>query len=345
MRPQHSDDPPDMDRQSTRTALALRLSVCAVIVLFVGFAVRLAFRPVERPLHLAINPWPGFEFAPLAEAKGFFRDEGVEVHLVEMASLSDSRRAFELGQVDGFFCTPVEWIVAEDHADRRATAVLVTDASEGADVILVRDPTLTLDGLAGKRVAIERGSLHVLVLAEALRTVGRTIDEVELVHLPAVDAPDAFRAGEVDAIVTYPPFSIDLRLNGEAHAVFSTREIPGRVIDLLVIEESVARKRSDDISRVRRAFFRAQRYAAEHPADALPIMANRFRLSVEAFAEALHDGIHLVTEEEQTQYLGAGGRLSDIMRMTREVLVAAGEIRSDGDAVTDATDREGGPSQ
>jgi NitT/TauT family transport system substrate-binding protein len=223
--------------------------------------------------------------------------------------------------------------------------VLVTDASEGADVILVRDPTLTLDGLAGKRVAIERGSLHVLVLAEALRTVGRTIDEVELVHLPAVDAPDAFRAGEVDAIVTYPPFSIDLRLNGEAHAVFSTREIPGRVIDLLVIEESVARKRSDDISRVRRAFFRAQRYAAEHPADALPIMANRFRLSVEAFAEALHDGIHLVTEEEQTQYLGAGGRLSDIMRMTREVLVAAGEIRSDGDAVTDATDREGGPSQ
>ena len=40
------------------------------------------------PLRVAINPWPGYEFAMLAASQGYFEDEGVEVRLVELSSLA-----------------------------------------------------------------------------------------------------------------------------------------------------------------------------------------------------------------------------------------------------------------
>ncbi len=341
-----------MDRQSTRTALALRLGAAALLVGLFASVLWAAFRPMNRPLHLAINPWPGYEFAPLAEAMGFFADEGVEVHLVEMASLSDSRRAFELGQVDGFFGTPVEWLVAEQHSDRRGTAVLVTDASEGADVILARAPIGSVADLRGKRVGLERGSLHVLILAEALGALGLDLGDVEIVHIPALDATRAFRAGEVDAVVSYPPFSLEVLAGGDAETIFSTSEIPGRVIDLLVFESAIVEARREDIARIRSAYFRAQRFAADHPDRALPIMAARHRLSVEEFTDAL-EGIRLLGEAEQDAYLGTpwggkglrGGTLERIMTATRAALVETGELSGPALVGADSGDsRKGRPA-
>ncbi len=54
----------------------------------------------ERVLRVGVNPAPGYELIFLAEEKGFFREEGVEVRLVEFTCLADCRRAFERGQVD-----------------------------------------------------------------------------------------------------------------------------------------------------------------------------------------------------------------------------------------------------
>jgi NitT/TauT family transport system substrate-binding protein len=319
----------------------VRLGGAVVALLTLGYVIWAASHRPERPLHIAINPWPGFEFAPLAQTKGFFQEEGVEVHLVEMASLSDSRRAFELGQVDGFFGTPVEWIVAEAHSTRRGAAVLVADASEGADVILARRSISTIADLQGKRVGLERGSLHVLVLAEAMRSIGGSIEDIEIVHLSALEAGLAFRDGEIDAVVSYPPFSLDIVASGDAHTVFSTREIPGRVVDLLIIDASLLDARADELARISRAYFRAQRFAAEHPQQALPIMAARQRISVEAFTQSLADGLRLIGEAEQSAYLKPGGTLDGILSATREALIMVGEIESPHPLATGSDDDEG----
>ncbi len=80
-------------------------------------------------LRVGINPAPGYELNFLAEEKGFFREEGLEVRLVEFTCLADCRRAFERGQVDVLGSTAVQVPVGREPG-RYSPKIM--DASDGA---------------------------------------------------------------------------------------------------------------------------------------------------------------------------------------------------------------------
>lgn len=277
------------------------------------------------PLRIAINPWPGYEFATLARELGYFEEEGVRVRLVELSSLGDCRRAFERGQVDGFFGTVVEVVHAEKQSARTPRVVMVTDTTNGADVILARSGIGTVPDLRGLRVGVESASLNVYVLARALEINGLAWSDVTAVHVAAIDMPHALASGQVDAVVTYPPMSIEILREGLGTKMFCSGEIPGEVIDLLAIDSAVMRERAGQIEAFKRAFFRAQEYARRHPEHAYAVMAARQRITPEEFAATLADGIVLLGPAEQERYLGDAGRLPALMAMTRRVLETAAE--------------------
>ena len=87
----------------------------------------------ERVLRVGVNPAPGYELIFLAEEKGFFREEGVEVRLVEFTCLADCRRAFERGQVDLIGGTVVRVPVGRESGRYSPRIVDVSDGAGGAD--------------------------------------------------------------------------------------------------------------------------------------------------------------------------------------------------------------------
>jgi NitT/TauT family transport system substrate-binding protein len=311
---------------------ALRLSACVALlaVLAVGTGLLLArahaVATTPAPLRLAMNPWPGYEFATLAQVKGFFADEGVDVKLLELSSLHDARRAYERGQADGFFGTIAEVILAEAAGPRLPRVVLVIDYSDGADVVLATPGVASLSDLRGRRVALERGSLTSFVLGRALEQAGLTWDDIEHVHMPLLDAPAALADGRVDAAVAYPPVSLKITDAGTARAIFSTTDIPGEVLDVLAVDQRVWEARRGDVDAVCRAFFRAVAYAEANPAEAYAIMAAREGISPAVFAAALEQGVRMIRAEEQDAFLGDGGHLGRITEVTRRVLRDAGEL-------------------
>ena len=92
----------------------------------------------EAPLRIGINAWPGNEFLFLAQEKGFFAAEHVDVRLIEYSSLGDVRRAFDRGQLDGMTATLVELLQSREGTRRAPRAFMATDVSNGADVIVAR---------------------------------------------------------------------------------------------------------------------------------------------------------------------------------------------------------------
>ena len=70
------------------TSIVAVIAACLVVFAFVG--VYRASAVEDPPLRIAISPWPGYEFATLAQQKGFFADEGVRVELRELSSLGES---------------------------------------------------------------------------------------------------------------------------------------------------------------------------------------------------------------------------------------------------------------
>jgi NitT/TauT family transport system substrate-binding protein len=285
--------------------------------------------PAQEPLRVALNPWPGYEFASLAVANGYFEAEGVETRLVELSSLGDCRRAFERGQVDGFFGTLIEVVQAEEHLQRKAEVVCVVDYSDGADCILARQPIRSVAELRGKRVAIESGSVHVLVLARALELSGLKWGDVTIVHIAALQMPAAIAAGNVDAVVTYPPMSIEISRAGDCSQIFASSQIPGEIVDVLAFDAQVLKERRREVDAFVRGFFRARAYAQANQSHAYAIMAARQRVTPAEFEQAITDGIRMIGRERQQEFLGPSESLAATVEATRRILFAAGQMRPD----------------
>jgi NitT/TauT family transport system substrate-binding protein len=298
--------------------------------------------PPPAPLRVALNPWPGYEFATLAQVKGYFEQEGVEVRLLELGSLGECRRAFERGQADGFFGTVIEVLQADAKVRHSAEIVSVIDYSDGADCILARAGITAVSQLRGKRIAVEHSSINVLVLARALELSGLEWSSVSVVYMSAMQMPAAFAAGSVDAVVTYPPMSIEILRAGPASRIFSTAQIPGEVVDVLAFDPKVLGERRAEVDAFLRAFFRAQEYAAANREEAYSVMAARQRLTAAEFGAALTQGIRLIDRDQQREFFGPGGSLEATVRQSRRILEMAGQLHPDGLLRADAQAQEGG---
>jgi len=281
----------------------------------------------KAALRVGINAWPGHEFLYLAQEKGFYHDEGVDVRILEFNSLSDARRAYERGQIDAFGTTVIEVLQAREFSKRSPQIVQIVDSSDGADMVITQTAIRNAASLRGKRVGVELGSLGVYILARCLEKHGLKLSDVTTISSDQMSMERDFLDGTIDAIVTYPPTTIKLLKTQKAHPFFTTAEIPGEVLDVIAVEEEIARQRSGDVAKLIRAFHRAVDYAKQNPADAYKIMAEREGLVPEEFAATLKDGITLISTEGQSDYFGTNGKLSRIIDATDRVLRLSSQIK------------------
>lgn len=296
--------------------------ICALIIAALPGC---SYEP-PREFRVGINAWPGYEFLYLAQEKGFYRDERLDVRILEFSSLSDARRAYERGQIDAFGTTVIEVLQAREHSARSPQVVQVVDYSNGADMVLTQPGITTSAGLRGKRIGVELGSLGIYILARCLAKHGLTIEDVVPVSSDQTSMESSFARGDLEAIVTYPPTTVNLLKSGKAHIFFTTAEIPSEVIDVIAVEESFVRTRGAEVAKLIRAFHRAVSYTQKNPDDAFAIMAAREGLTPGEFRTALTDGIRLVPASEQTDYLRPGGRLAAIIDTSDRVLRQCGQI-------------------
>jgi NitT/TauT family transport system substrate-binding protein len=280
----------------------------------------------HRALRVGMNAEPGYEFAHLAESRGFFDREHVTVDLVQFESMSDSRRAFERGQLDGYFGTVYEVLQARANSDRLPRIVRVLDSSQGFDVVLARPDVANIAGLRGRTVAVEPGSLNIYLLSRALERRGMELGALRMVGMDTNDMPAALQRGTVDAAVSYPPVSTSIVSAGWARPIFSSAEIPGEVIDVLAFDEQVLASRGAEVAAFARAYDGAVAWMAGHREEACRIMAARERVSPAEFRASLDQGVELVSPSQQDAYFAPNGALSRVVEATSRLLLSTGQI-------------------
>lgn len=276
----------------------------------------------SQPIRIGANIWPGYECLFLAQAKDFYREQGVEVELIEFGSLSDVRRAFELGQIDVASCTAIEVIQSREFSEREMRAFLVTDFSNGADIILAREGLTSLRALKGKAIGAEPASLGVFVLSRGLEEMGMTLADVRLVPMNQQEMKESFLAGEVDAVVTYPPVSAGIQATRKTETVFHSGRIPLQVVDVLAAEASLLEQRPAEIAAIARAWDQAVQFMRDHPDEAYAINAERQGVTPGEFARSL-EGIVITKTSEQRNAWGPKGTLRKALFTARRVLADA----------------------
>lgn len=303
-----------MSERSTSAGFFLRLRVlgCALLVLLLTGC----GRAPETALRIGTNVWIGSE--PLYLARELGKLDPATVQLVEYPSASEVLRAFRNQAIDGMVISLDELfgLAADGYQPR---IVLVVDVSHGADVVVGRPGMRTMRDLKGKSVAVESSALGAYVLSRALAKNGMQASDVDVVHLESNEQPSAFEKGRVDGAVTFDPYRAQF-LRAGATTLFDSTQIPGEIVDLLAVRESVFDKQPKSIRALLAGWFGALDYMDKDPADAARRMGIRQQTSGEQFLKALQ-GLHIPSRDENLRMLGgsnpelvtSGRRLMSLM--------------------------------
>ncbi|MCH6255039.1 ABC transporter substrate-binding protein [Puniceicoccaceae bacterium K14] len=297
------------------------LLICLVSIMLVSCS-----KKDTTPIRIGINAWPGYEFLYLAEKKGFFEAEGVNVDIVEFNSLADGRRAYERGQLDGLACTIVEHLKIIDSTNRSPKISLVADYSNGADVVMASSKVESIEHLKGLSVGLEIDSLGTFMLARLLDKAGLELEDLDLKPMDQISIQDSICSGEIDLGITYPPFYVKMQEECGAKKIFSSSEIPREIVDIVVLEQSILENRSEDADSIIRAFFNAQEWAYQNPEEAFEIMGKRQGLTAKEFEEALTDGLYIVKRGDHDDFFKENGPLDKALLACSEILIDTKQI-------------------
>ena len=240
----------------------------------------------QPPLRLGTNVWPGYEPLYLARDLGYFDDH--RITLVEYPSASEVMRAFRNRSLEVAALTLDEALLLRE-AEIPIKVFLVTDVSHGADVILARRGIDSVVALRGRRIGVETTALGALMLTRALALHGMTVDDVEVVDLQVSEHETAFLEERVDAVVTFDPVRSRLIDSANAVEVFSSREIPNEVVDVLVIHAAALERTPATVQALVDGWFRALDHMQTSPQSAAQLMAARLKLSPEAVLASYRD--------------------------------------------------------
>jgi len=273
-------------------------------------------REPDQALRIGTNVWIGSEPLYLARELGHLNASTVQ--LVEYPSASEVLRAFRNQAIDGMVISLDELFgLAADGLKPRV--ILVVDVSHGADVVVGRKDMKSLADMKGKSIAVESGALGAFVLARALAINNMQPSDVNVVHLESNEQPGAFEKGKVDGAVTFDPYRTQL-LKAGATTLFDSKQIPGEIVDLVAVRDSVLEKNPKSVEALLKGWFNALEYMKQDPKDAAKRMGIRQQISGEQFLAA-QGGLHIPTREENLSMIGGakpelvttGSRLMSLM--------------------------------
>ncbi len=274
-------------------------------------------RSSPPPLRLGTNVWPGYEPLYLARELGLWQEESVR--LVEYPSASEVIRAFRNQNLEAAALTLDEALYLRQNGSD-VVIFLVTDISNGGDAIVAQSGINAMADLKGRRVAVESGALGAYLISRALEINGMTIGDIAIVPLEVSAHEEAFLAGEVDAAVTFDPVRTRLLADG-GHEIFSSRQLPGEIIDVLVVHRRCLDEYRPQLRALVAGWFDALGVLAEQPQRAAGIIGRRLKLPG---AEVLssYKGLRLPSRQENLQLLGRQATIATAIDRLAKVMVA-----------------------
>ena len=134
-------------------------SVCAAaVVLLTG-----GLTAHAEPVRIAHTVWVGFGPLFIAQEKGFFAREGVEVELIRIEEHTTTYAGLYSGQIDAVAAAFQDAPAFSDPDEALLVCVLMLDDSRGADGILASRDIRTIADLKGRSVAVLHGSARAAV--------------------------------------------------------------------------------------------------------------------------------------------------------------------------------------
>lgn len=293
------------------------------------------------PLKIGYSDWPGWVAWQVAIDKGWFKEAGVAVNF-EWFDYSASMNAFAAGKIDAVTMTNGDALVT-GAGGGKSVMILITDYSNGNDMIVAKPGIKSLKELKGKKVAVEVGFVEHLLLLNGLKKAGMKESDVTLVNAPTNEMPQMLASGDVAAVGAWQPISgQSMKSVPGARPVYTSADEPGLIYDVLAVNPASVKSRRADWQKVVKVWDRVVHYINDPKTqpDAVKIMAARVGLSPEAYLPLLKGTKLLDLAEGKKVYVKGSGfgslygstKIADDFNVKNDVYKKAQDVDSYIDA-------------
>jgi NitT/TauT family transport system substrate-binding protein len=265
-----------------------------------------------EPLKVGYSDWPGWVAWQVAIDKGWLKEAGVDVAF-QWFDYSASMDAFTAGKIDANLMTNGDTLVT-GAGGGKGIMVMLTDYSNGNDMIVGKPGIKSLKDLKGKKIGIEVGLVEHLLLLHGLQEAGMKEKDVKLVNAKTNETPQVLSSGQVDAIGAWQPISGEA-MKGLAGSkpVYTSAKAPGLIYDVLAVSPTSLKARKDDWMKVIKVWDRVVHYIDDPKTqdDAVKIMAARVGLTPDAYKPLLK-GTKLIDVAEGKKIFKKGKGLASL---------------------------------
>ncbi|PXY37119.1 sulfonate ABC transporter substrate-binding protein [Prauserella sp. PE36] len=220
---------------------------------------------------ISVSVMPTIDLAPfhLAMKNGYFKDEGLDVEVVNAPSGQASLTKLINGEVDVAYSSYTPFFIAQSKG--AAEFKFVADASSAGPkstmvVTMPNSPVKKVQDLPGKSVAItSENTMSDTLTKSVMKTNGVDFSDVQWVSLPFPEMAGALQRGDVDAAFMTEPFITSAAKTIGAVPVFDTATGPTK--DFPTAGYASQAQFADENPNVVAAFQRALDKATREAAD------------------------------------------------------------------------------
>ncbi|PWC19610.1 putative urea ABC transporter substrate-binding protein [Brenneria corticis] len=160
---------------------------------------------------------------------------GIDIKVTQLNDYVESINQYTAGQFDGCTMTNMDVLTMPAAGGVDTTALLAGSFSDGNDGIVIKGENKTLSDLKGLNINLPELSVSHYLLVRGLEKAGLAEKDVKVVNTSDADIVAAFNTGGVQAAGAWNPQLSAIKAVPNVTEVFSSSQIPGEIIDLLVV--------------------------------------------------------------------------------------------------------------
>jgi NitT/TauT family transport system substrate-binding protein len=187
---------------------------------------------------IAWSHYTGWEPWEFARHSGILdkwaKANGIEIQLDLINDYIESINLYTAGTYQGCVMTNMDALTIPAVGGVDSTALIVGDFSNGNDGIVMKNGTKVAD-LKGREVKLVELSVSHYLLVRALEKNSLTERDLKIINTSDADIAAVFASDANGVAVTWNPPLMQCRNVKGANLVFDSSQIPGEIIDLMVV--------------------------------------------------------------------------------------------------------------
>jgi NitT/TauT family transport system substrate-binding protein len=187
-------------------------------------------------------PWPYAQQAGIVKKWG--DKYGITITFVQVNDYIESVNQYTAGKLDGVTVANMDALTIPAAGGKDTSAIILGDYSNGNDAVLLKGAR-DVAGIKGRQVYLAELSVSHYLLARALETNAMKLTDVRTVNTSDADIAAAFGSPDVTAAVAWNPQVTTMKGVAGAQAVFTSADIPGEILDLLVVDTATIKANPD----------------------------------------------------------------------------------------------------